>query len=98
MAYQNTNLLLSNLHGALGKQLVIKQYKSGTVVTKFPDMSRVRKSRLQEMYQERFARAVAYAQSIIRNPEKKRAYARTVRKGKPVYYAAIREYLHKNPL
>ena len=98
MAYQHTNILLSQLRGSLGKQIVIKQYKSGTVVTKFPNMDRMRKSQLQGMYQERFARAVAYAQSILRKPEKKKAYARTLKKGKSVYYTAIREYLDRNPL
>ena len=97
MAYQNSNFILGQLRGAIGKQLVVKQYKTKTVVAKFPDMHFMKKSKLQGLYQQRFARAVAYAQSILRKPEKKKDYAKTLKKGMSVYQAAIREYLAKNP-
>jgi hypothetical protein len=43
-----------------------------------------------------FAEAVAYAQSIIRNPAKKKAFEKKLKKNERVYNAAIKEYLWKN--
>jgi hypothetical protein len=96
MARTKNNPLLQELRGAIGKQFVIKQYAYGTVVTAYPDMSRVKPSKLQKLKQSVFARAVAYAQSIIRDPVGKKAYAKKLKKGEQVYTAAIREYLKKH--
>ncbi len=96
MARTKKGTLLNDMHGALGKQWVVKQYAYGTVITAYPDMSRVKTSKLQQLKQGVFAKAVAYAQSIIRNPEKKKAYAKKLKKGQRVYNAAIKEYLEKH--
>jgi homogentisate 1,2-dioxygenase len=61
-----------------------------------PDMSKVKSSRKQKEQQKKFAEAVAFAKSISRNPVKKAAYAKKLRKGQSVYHAAIQEYYEKN--
>ena len=68
----------------------------GTVISAMPDMSRVKRSMLQKMAQQKFAEAVHYARSISRNPVKKEAYAKKLKKGRSVYHAAIQEYYKKH--
>lgn len=96
MARTKNNPLLQGVSGKIGGQLVIKQYSYGTVISAMPDMSKVKKSRLQKIAQQKFAEAVAYARSISRNPLKKAAYAKKLEKGKSVYHAAIQEFYKKN--
>ncbi len=90
------NHLLKNLNGTLGKQLVVKQYSDKTVVTKYPDMHRVKPSELQMLYKTLFAEAVAYAQAINRDPQQRTLYLEKVKKGQSVYHYALKEYLEKN--
>lgn len=96
MARAGKKSLLKDIRGAVGKELVIKQYSYGTVVSKYPDMSKVKRSKLQNQSQNIFAQAVAYAKSIIQDADKKAAYSRKLKKGQRIYNAAIKEYLHKN--
>jgi ribosomal protein L18 len=95
MARVKNNALLAGISGRIGNSLIIKQYSYGTVLSAMPDMSKVKKSKLQKLKQTDFAKAVAYAQSIIRDKKKKEKYAKTIEEGKTVYHAAIKEYLDK---
>ncbi|RXK58839.1 hypothetical protein ESA94_15735 [Lacibacter luteus] len=95
MARTNNNVLLRQLRGQLGKQLVVKRYGTKTVVTAYPDMSNVKPSTLQITKRSLFAEAVAYAQGILHDPVKKAAYAQRLKKGQRVYHAAIKEFLSK---
>ncbi|MGG9962003.1 hypothetical protein [Ferruginibacter sp. SUN106] len=96
MARVKSNPLLQGVSGKIGDSFVVKQYRYGTVISAVPDMRRVKKSALQKLKQNRFADAIAYAQSIIRDPEKKAAYAKKLPEGKTVYHTAIQEYLKKH--
>ena len=87
---------LNQLSGAVGKQLIFKQYKYGTVVSAYPDMTRVKRSGMQKMKQSIFADAVAYAQSIIHDRVKKKAWEKKLKKGESVYHAAIKYYMKRN--
>ena len=58
-------------------------------------MGNIKKSKLQKQKQKSFADAVAYAQSILRDPKKKATYAKKIPEDKTVYHAAIQEYLEK---
>jgi hypothetical protein len=93
MAQSNTSLLLRQLRGQIGKQIVVKQYGKKTVVTAYPDMSRVKPSKLQKKGRSKFAEDGVYAQAINNDPVKKAAYKKKVKKGKTVYHSAIQEYL-----
>jgi hypothetical protein len=90
------NPLLIGLRGSIGKQIVFKNYGHCTVVTKYPDMSRVIRTPLQKGKNRIFARAVRYAQSILQDPEKLQNYKSTLKPGERVYNAAIREYMNLN--
>lgn len=87
---------LNEMRGTIGKELVFKKYSYGTVVSKYPDMSGIKKSKLQKLKQGLFAKAVAYAKDILRNPAKKATYQKKLKKGQSVYHAAIKEYIQKN--
>ena len=96
MARVKNNPLLEGVSGKIGDSFVVKQYSYGTVISAVPDMRRVKKSPLQKVKQKKFGDAIAYAQSIIRNPKQKAAFAKKLPKGKTVYHAAIQEYLKKH--
>jgi hypothetical protein len=95
MATGDLNALFKQLRGALGKQIVIKQYKGKTVITAYPVSSKKKPSKLQSLYQQDFAKGVKYAQDILRNPAKKKAYEKKVKPGHSVYNYAIAEYKKK---
>jgi len=95
MAQSNSSILLQKMRGQIGKQLVVKQYGKKTVITAYPDMSNIKPSKAQKAKRKRFAEAVAYAQSILHDPVKKKAYALKLKKGQSVYHAAIKEWLGK---
>jgi hypothetical protein len=95
MAQSTTSILLHTLRGAIGKQIVVKQYGKKTVITAYPDMSNVKPSKLQKQKRKTFAAAIEYARSIINDPVKKTAYAKRLKKGARVYNAAIKEFLSK---
>ena len=95
MAYSERSLLLRHVRGQIGKQIVIKQYGKKTVITAYPNMSGIEPSKLQKQKRSKFSDAVAYAQSIIRDPLLKAAYIKKLKKGQRVYNAAIREFLSR---
>ena len=91
MARIKDNIITADLQGAIGKQLVFRVRNGKTFVSKYPDMSRVKPSRSQLKAKSKFAKAVAFAKSIISDPKKKAAYK--VQKGQSVFNAAISEYM-----
>ncbi|HMK25297.1 MAG TPA: hypothetical protein VK483_04640 [Chitinophagaceae bacterium] len=96
MARVNKQSILNDVSGGIGKQFVVKQYAHGTVLSAYPDMSHVKYSKLQKLKQGIFAQAVAFARSIVHNPDKKKAFAKRLKKNERVYNAAIKEYLRKH--
>jgi hypothetical protein len=87
---------LKGLRGQVGKQLVFKRYGDKTVVTRYPDMSRVKRSPRQKAGTSKFKHAVAYAKSIISDEKKRKAFAKKLRRGKSVYHADISEFMKKH--
>ena len=88
------NVVTGQMQGSIGGQIVYRTRNGKTFASKHPDMSGVKPSAKQLKEKSRFGKAVAYAQSIIKNPAKKAAYK--VKKGQSVYHAAIQEYLKKH--
>jgi hypothetical protein len=96
MARVKNNDLIENLSGKVGNKLVYKTYAYGTVVSKYPNMSKVKLSLKQKRSNELFRKAVAYAQSIIADPKEKKKYESKLKPGKTVYNTALAEYLKKS--
>lgn len=93
MARTETNALLKGFRGAIGKQIVVKQYGDKIVIAKYPDMKGKKPTANQKMRRRIFKEAIAYAKSILRDPAKKAAYQKKVKKGQQVYHAAVSEYM-----
>lgn len=93
MAQLATNSALQGLRGRLGQELVFKHYGDKTVVTAYPDMSRVKRSERQKLENNRFKEAVAYAKAVLRDPVQKAAWQEKIGAGKSVYHAALRAWL-----
>jgi hypothetical protein len=99
MATATLTELFKEIRGSLGKQIVIKQYKNRTVITTFPTSSTKKKKKptpLQSLYREDFSNGVKYAQAILADPAKKKAYAKKTAPGQTVYNYAISEYKKKH--
>ncbi len=96
MAISTDNLITAGLSGGLGGQIIFKNYRKRKqiVISKKPDMSRVKPSENQLKEKSRFAEAIRFAQGIISDPEKKAAYK--VKEGSTVYNTAIKDYMRKN--
>ncbi len=92
MAKVSENIILAKMKGAIGKQLVYRQFNGKTVVSKYPDRSEVEYTPGQLKYREVFAKASKYASSIIKDPAKKKAYK--VEPGVSVYHTALRDFMN----
>ena len=96
MARVKDNDLIENLSGKIGKKLVYKTYAYGTVVTRYPDMSKVKLSTKQKKSNNLFAEAVAYAKKVIADPVKRKKYEAKLAPGKTVYNTALSDYMKKH--
>ena len=90
------NVLVNGMSGSIGNVL-LKQYKYGTVISKMPDRSKVKLTKHQKNLNSRFQDAVAYAQAVINDPKKKSGYEKKAKREKrSVYHVALSEYLKGN--
>ena len=91
---------LKDFRGSINKIIVVKQYPGDrTIITAYPDMSRVKPTAAQLAAKTKFAAAVAYAQHSKANINlnilaEKRLRARSG----TLYHALIKEFMeNKNP-
>jgi Fic family protein len=81
------------MKGTIGKEVVYRTFKQGTFAGKFPDMSRIIPSKNQTKARKRFAKAVAYAQIVMKSHKGGRD--NKAGKDKAVYHAAIKDYMSR---
>jgi hypothetical protein len=93
MAKVVKSIILKGLSGRIGEFFVVKQYKGKTIVSKYPDMSGVQRSRKQKKNNQKFRNAVKYAQAVMGNEQLRTKYKQKVRKGQSVFQYLIREYM-----
>jgi hypothetical protein len=87
------NLLLKQLSGHLGKQIVFKQYGDITVVSKYPDMSKRKLTPKQLKVNETMENANEEAKRIMADNElRDAAQVRLNVTRNKLYTALIREY------
>ena len=75
--------------------IIIKQYGSKTVISKFPDMSNIVPSGSQREKRSRFAEAVAYAKTINNSPILRADFLKRQGEVRSVYQAALKEFLNR---
>nr|MBC7613900.1 hypothetical protein [Pseudopedobacter sp.] len=75
----------------------MKQYPGDrTIITAYPDMSRVKPSTSQKVQRSLFKEAVAYAKSILADDsEKQKAGLRLSARTGSLYHALLKEYIQK---
>jgi CobQ-like glutamine amidotransferase family enzyme len=92
MARIKDNVLVKGFSGKLD-QVVFKTYSYGTVVTRYPDMSKVKLSKAQKKSNHSFKEAVSYAQEVLADPARRKVYEKKLKPGKTVYHAALADFL-----
>ena len=85
--------------GQIEKTVVVKQYADGrTVLTSFPDMSKVKLSEAQLAHRKAFKEAQEYAIQFLSIPENKAAYKAMCKPGQRPHNLLVAELLRKeNP-
>lgn len=93
------NPILKGFRGHIDKTVVVKQYPGGrTVITAYPDMSKVIPSKAQLAAKSRFGLAVNYAKEILSQAEEKsKANSRLPNRKGSLYHALIAEFMKNNP-
>lgn len=86
------NLFLEGLIGAVNKQIVLKQYGKRTVISSYPDMSRVVKTEKQKKENSRFREAVAYAKTQMADPVAKAEYQARTKGLQKAFNVAIADF------
>lgn len=97
MATIKNSIILNKISGKL-YGVIFKQYRSGVVISKVPDMSAVERSEKQLKCNHQFAAAVANARAVIKDPEKRQALIEKRaslphKKKRSLYHMAMRECL-----
>lgn len=95
MATAKKNALLEALSGSVGN-LILKQYQYGLVVSKRPDRSKVKLSAPQKKANGKFKKAVAYAQSVLKDNTLQKIYIKKLKNGQSIYHAALSDYIKTN--
>ena len=95
MSKKKLPLSLLMIRGAIGRSFVIKHYKFGIFMTKFPDMTRIVASKKQRICRNLFKEAVAYAKTVIADEARKKEWQKRLKRSKRVYHAAIKEFMIK---
>ena len=91
MAQSKDNIVMKNMSGAIGKLLVFRRVNGKTIACKYPNRSHVVYTEEQIGYRTLFAKASAYASSILKDPVKKASYKRHGETS--VYHSAIKDYM-----
>jgi hypothetical protein len=86
---------IEEVYGSYGKEATFRRTpKGGTSIIKKTDMSKVKWSPAQIAQRQRMKDAIAYAQAVRADPERKKEYARRAkRKHRRAYDEALSEYL-----
>ena len=89
------NPLLKDFRGHIEKEVVIKQYSGNrSIITSYPDMSKVKPSQAQLLAKSNFAKAVSYAKETINDAKKKPlADIRLSQRKGTLYHALIAEFI-----
>jgi len=93
MAVSYNNVITRNYSGRVG-DIILKNYNGKSVMTKRPDCSKVIKSARQQEFNDKFKKAVKYAQYVIKNQELSDNYRRK-RPDMDPYHAAISDYMSR---
>jgi hypothetical protein len=83
------------LSGSIGKEIVLKQYGDKMVVSKFPDMDKIKPSERQKIQRNKMKDAQAHWIEVKRNPRLRDAYEKSLLPGEKLYRKVIRDFMRK---
>ncbi|HEV7329664.1 MAG TPA: hypothetical protein VGN63_01390 [Flavisolibacter sp.] len=92
MARVGKNSLLNSLRGTIGKEIVFKQYPDKIVVSKYPDMSKVKPTERQKQQRQLMREANAYASMVKRDPKLRAKYEKKLKPGESVFHKAKKDF------
>lgn len=96
----HTSAIFKGFSGNVNRQLLFRQCGGQTIVSKFPDRSRVIYSERQKREQRRFADAVSFARVVIADKGLKQVYSvkAAVLGFRSAWNVAIAEFMSDQPL
>lgn len=83
------------LRGAIGRSFVVKHYRFGIVVTKYPNMLRVKPSQSQLRCRQAFREATAFARAVFQDPLQKQAWQKRLGNPRHLFQAIIKVYFQR---
>ena len=93
MAKITLSPLVKDIRGQIGDYVFRRTHTGELIMTKKPDMSRVKWSKAQKEQRQRFKEAVAYAKSALADPKVRAKYEkRAARQNKRPRDLAISDY------
>jgi hypothetical protein len=95
MARVKGNILTTGISGTINKQIIFKQYGENTVVSNYPDMSKVVPSAKQKAEKTRFALAMDFASQQMKDPALKAAYKAKAKGMQRAHNVAVKDYYNK---
>jgi hypothetical protein len=95
MANSNNSVITGKLRGALGKELVFREWEGKTVVAKAPKSREGDPTPAQAQIQERFLLASRYAKSIVKGEDQgiRDAYTEALRPRQNLYSRALEDFM-----
>jgi hypothetical protein len=94
MAKADDNLFMSNLSGTIGKQVTIKKRGGSTIVSKAQKKRKKQGSEAQLEVQDKFHRAIGYANQALLDPDLKSLYKAVALPGQNAHNVAVRDALN----
>ena len=94
MAKVTLNPILDDIRGKIGSYVIRRSPSGRLILSKAPDMSRVKWSKKQRENRQRFKEAIAYAKAAMAEPDVRASYEkRATEEGKRPYDLALSDYL-----
>ena len=95
MATVDERSVLAALSGSIGKEIVFKRYGNKTVVSRYPDMSRVKATERQRQQRHEMRLANAYAKLVTRSAFLRGLHEAVMLPGESVFHRAKKEWFMK---
>lgn len=90
---------LAQIHGTIGDVVFRRSPTGETIISRRPDMSKVKWSQAQQEHRQRFKRAVAYARAAMADPDVREVYEEmAAKKRKRLFDMAVSDYMKGNDL
>lgn len=94
MARLRKNSVFSALSGTIGKEIVFKQYADKVVVSKYPDMDKIKASERQKLQRNKMKEAQAHWLEVKKDPALRKAYQHLLLPGESLHRKVIKAYMN----